>query len=87
MIDTQSSKAIPIGSIIINDRTRKDFGDINSLAESISSVGLLQPIIINDNNESIDGQRKANFQLGRREIPFYRVSVERIILTEFQKSG
>ena len=53
-MNTQSSKTeqtIPIESIIIKDRTRKDFGNINSLAESISSVGLLQPIVINENNE------------------------------------
>ena len=76
---------ILIGSVIITNRTRKDFGDIKSLAESISAVGLLQPIVINENNELIDGQRriKACMQLGIKEIPFYRVSLEQIILGEF----
>ena len=76
---------IPIDSIIIRDRTRKDFGDINPLAESISLVGLLQPIVINENNELIEGQRriKAYEQLGRTEIPVYRVKLEQIILGEF----
>ena len=85
MIDTQSSKTIPIDSIIIRDRVRKEFGDINSLAESISSVGLLQPIVINENNELIDGQRriKAYEQLERTEIPVFRVNLEKIILGEF----
>lgn len=85
MIDTQSSKMIPIDSIIIRERTRKDFGDINSLAESISTVGLLQPVVINENNELIDGQRriKAYKQLGKTEIPYYQVNLERIIIGEF----
>ena len=85
MIDTQSSKTIPIDSIVIRDRVRKEFGDINSLAESISSVGLLQPIVINENNELIDGQRriKAYEQLERTEIPVFRVNLEKIILGEF----
>ena len=43
MTEEQLSKRIALDSIIVTDRTQKDFGDINSLAESISSVGLLQP--------------------------------------------
>ena len=83
------ARTIPIDSIIIRDRTRKDFGDINSLAESISSVGLIQPVVINENNELIDGQRriKAFIQLGIKEIPFYRVSLEQIILGEFHANS
>jgi ParB-like nuclease domain len=79
------NREIPIDSIIIRDRTRKDFGDINPLAESISLVGLLQPVVINENNELIEGKRriKAYEQLGRTEIPVYRVKLEQIILGEF----
>ena len=78
MFDEHLSEKILIDSVIITNRTRKDFGDINSLAESISAIGLLQPIVINENNELIDGQRriKAYVQLGIKEIPFYRVSLE-----------
>ncbi len=88
MNDKQFSK-IPIDSINITDRVRKDFGDIKSLAESISSVGLLQPIVINENNELIDGQRriKAYSQLGIDEIPFYRVNLKEIILGEFHANS
>ena len=82
-------KTIPIDSIIITNRTRKEFGDINSLAESISAVELLQPIVINENNELVDGQRriKAYVQLGRREIPYHRVNLEKIILGEFHANS
>ena len=91
-MNTQSSKTeqtIPIESIIIKDRTRKDFGNINSLAESISSVGLLQPIVINENNELIDGERriKAYVRLERKQIPYYRVNLEAIILGELHANS
>jgi ParB-like nuclease family protein len=58
LIDTYSLKrrVTPIGSIIVADMTRKEFGDINSLSDSISSVGLLQPIVIKEKNELIDGR-------------------------------
>jgi 16S rRNA G966 N2-methylase RsmD len=89
MIDGQLLDRIPLDSIRITNRTRKDFGDIDSLAESISSVGLLQPIVINENNELVDGQRriKAYFQLGRTEIPFYRVNLKQIVLGEFHANS
>lgn len=90
MIDKLPSvRMISIDSIIITDRTRKDFGNIDSLAESISTVGLMQPIVINENNELIDGQRriKAYIQLGLKEIPYYRVSLEQIILGEFHANS
>ena len=89
MIDEQTVYRIPIDSIIIKGRVRKDFGDIKSLAEGISSVGLLQPIVINENNELIDGQRriKAFILLGIKEIPFYRVSLKEVILGEFQANS
>ena len=84
MPDKCHSQKIPIDSIIITSRTRKDFGDIESLAESISIVVLLQSIVINENNELIDGQRRirACIQLGIKEIPCYRVSLAKIILGE-----
>ena len=45
----------------------------------------MQPIVINENNELIDGQRriKAYIQLGIKEIPFFRVNLKEIILGEF----
>jgi 16S rRNA G966 N2-methylase RsmD len=89
MIELHPSKTIPIDSLIINDRIRKDLGNINSLAESITSVGLLQPVVINEKNELIDGQRriKACMQLGLTEVPFYRVNLEQIMLGEFHANS
>jgi DNA methylase/ParB-like nuclease domain len=78
-------REIPISSIIIIDRTRKDFGDIDSLAESISMVRLMQPIVINENNALIDGQRRieAYIRLRRSQIPFFRVNLKEILLGKF----
>lgn len=89
MADEQTADRIPIDSIIITGRTRKDFGDINLLSESISTVGLMQPIVINENNELVDGLRriKALIRLGSTEIPFYRVSLEKIVLGEFHANS
>ena len=89
MVDEQIVERISIDSVIVTSRTRKDFGDISSLAESISAVGLLQPIVINENNELVDGQRRilACIKLGIRQIPFYRVSLKQIILGEFHANS
>lgn len=89
MTDRQPSEKIEISSIIITERTRKDLGNIASLAESICSVGLMQPIVINEKYELVDGQRriKAFVQLGIKEIPFFRVNLKGIILGEFHANS
>jgi DNA modification methylase/ParB-like chromosome segregation protein Spo0J len=47
-----------ISDIIVQDRTRSDIGDISQLANNIKMVGQLQPILINSDNELIDGFRR-----------------------------
>ena len=77
---------IPIKDIIIKqERYRKEFEDIDTLADNISNLGLLQPIVINENNELIDGQRRmlAYQKLGKTEIPYFKVNLEKIVLGEF----
>lgn len=61
----------PIDSIIIEDRSRKDFRDIDKLAESIKDVGLILPVAVTSNNKLIDGERRirAFKALGRTSIP------------------
>lgn len=53
-------------------------GDIKSLAESIKTSGLLQPIVINQNNELICGRRRfeACRILGWKDIPVYRINTD-----------
>ena len=76
---------IPIKDIIIKVRFRKEFGDIDVLADNISQLGLLQPIVINENNELLDGQRRilAFEKLARTEIPFFRIDLEKVVLGEY----
>ena len=60
-----------ISTIKIGNRFRKDFGDIESLATSISSKSLLHPIIVDDKTkELIAGERRlqAHKMLGLDEI-------------------
>jgi hypothetical protein len=42
-----SSSQVPIDSVKIGSRFRKDLGDIASLAKDIREIGLLHPIVIN----------------------------------------
>lgn len=56
--------------ILIEDRTRVDIGDIASLAENIDMVGQLSPILIDSDNNLIDGFRRiqAMKKLKRKSI-------------------
>lgn len=65
------SEKIPISSILIEDRQRTDLGDIDSLAASLSRLGLIQPIIVNHERRLVAGGRRleAAKRLGWTEIP------------------
>ena len=43
---------VKITDIKIGNRFRKDLGDIDSLAESIKELGLIEPIVISENNRA-----------------------------------
>ena len=49
---------IKINDIQIKKRIRKDIGNINELAESMKLHGLMNPIVINKENELIAGYRR-----------------------------
>ena len=55
---------VPLESIIIQKRIRKELGDISGLAESLKNYGQLTPIIINRKHELIAGFRR--LQAARR---------------------
>lgn len=61
---------LPIASIKVIDRQRTDLGDIADLADSLKRYGLIQPIILNQDNRLIAGERRlrAAQQLGWTEI-------------------
>lgn len=50
--------ALPIKEILVIDRQRKDYGDIDALADSIKRYGLIQPIVVNQEKRLIAGGRR-----------------------------
>lgn len=62
---------VPIDSIIVADRCRKDLGDVAALARSIGEVGLLHPPVITRDHRLVAGERRiaALKSLGWVEIP------------------
>lgn len=61
---------LKISEIKIGQRVRDEFGDMESLAESIKEHGLLHPIVVDSDYNLIAGCRRllACERLGRREI-------------------
>lgn len=49
---------LPLAEIVVEDRQRQDYGDIDDLAESLSKFGLIQPIVINHDRRLIAGGRR-----------------------------
>ena len=49
---------LPIQSVIVGERVRKEFGDIEDLASSLARVGLLNPIIVDSDNKLLAGHRR-----------------------------
>ena len=66
---------IPLSDIVIESRTRRDMGDIEALAMSIDSLGLLHPIVVDSDNKLIAGERRfrAAKKLKWKDIPANRV--------------
>src|SRR5215831_16179762 len=79
---------IPIDSIKIGSRFRKDLGDIASPAEDIGKIGLLHPIVINQKRELISGLRRIDaFKLlGKSEIPAHIVNLDDIVKGEISEN-
>lgn len=61
---------IAIDSIVVNDRIRKDFGDIEQLAGDIKTNGLIQPIVVSKDGVLLCGERRlrACKSLGMKEV-------------------
>lgn len=81
---------LPISSIRIGKRFRRDLGDIDTLAESIrDGPGLLQPIVVTPDRLLIAGFRRltACKQLGWTTIPVRVVDLEQVIEGEFAESA
>ena len=75
--------------IKVGDRFRKDLEDIKTLASSIQEIGLLQSIVVNQDNELIAGQRRleACKILGRTEVSTTIVNLDHMINGEFHENA
>lgn len=62
---------LPITSIEVEGRHRRDLGDVSGLAKSIEAVGLLHPIVVRSDGRLIAGERRlaACKLLGWKEVP------------------
>ncbi len=62
---------VPIADVRVEDRHRRDLGDLSELRESIQHVGLLHPIVVTTDLLLVAGQRRleACRQLGMTEVP------------------
>lgn len=69
---------IPIEEVRVKQRARKEFMEIEELADSLNRIGLLNPIIITEDKVLIAGQRRleAAKRLGWKTIEAKILSVE-----------
>lgn len=79
---------IQLADIKVNGRFRKDLGDIRALASSIAELGLMHPIVINEDNQLIAGQRRleACKLLAWKEIPVTVLSIKEIVTGELHEN-
>jgi len=74
---------INISKIKIDNRHRKEMGDIEGLAQSVEELGLLQPIGITPDNRLIFGERRLRAYrdvLGRQTVPARIIEVKSVLL-------
>jgi len=77
-----------ISQIKINHGFRKDLGDLDGLTQSIKEIGLLHPIVIDEDGNLIAGLRRLNacIKLGWTDIPVNRVNLKDIIKGQVDKN-
>lgn len=81
---------VEIADIQIGDRHRKDFGDLDALAASITDLGLLQPIGVTPESVLVFGERRLRAcrdVLGWKAIPARVVNLRSILEGEFAENS
>jgi ParB-like chromosome segregation protein Spo0J len=75
-LSTSKFITVPVDSVIIQDRFRKQISEVADLAKSIADVGLINPITVNEDMHLIAGERRlrAFEHLGLAEIPVHIVA-------------
>jgi hypothetical protein len=82
------AEVMNISDIKVGKRHRKDLGDIDGLAASISDVGLLQPIVVKPDGTLIAGERRraACSLAGKSEVPVHVVDLDEVARGEFHEN-
>ncbi len=88
MVDDPLHRQRAISSIKIGERHRCDLGDIDSLATSIKTIGLLHPVVVTPNGKLIAGHRRlqACRALGWWDIPVTIIDIDAIVHGEFAEN-
>lgn len=70
---------IPVESVRVGERIRKELGDIEPLVKSLQTHGQFSPILVTADNELIAGQRRLESakQLGWETIEAIRIDVRK----------
>jgi ParB/RepB/Spo0J family partition protein len=78
-----------ISSIKIGVRHRKDLGELDKLAKSLETIGLLHPVVIDTHNRLIAGQQRleAAKLLKWKTVPVTVVDIEAVALGEFAENA
>jgi len=85
---TENIIEVAIDHVVVQDRFRKDFGDIDGLAASIKELGLLQPIGIDSGYRLVFGERRlrACKQLGQSHIKVRFVNLDSLLKGELAEN-
>lgn len=69
---------VKIENIKVRHRIRKDLGDLEPLRESLKRLGQIEPIVVNEKNELVAGQRRleAARQLGWTHIEAHVADID-----------
>lgn len=88
-VDSVLRPSVPLDSIIVGERHRRDLGDLDGLARSMAELGLLQPIVIRPEGMLIAGERRlhAARALGWTEIPVNVVDLDAVVRGEFAENA
>lgn len=82
-------KTVPVDDIVIGQRFRKDVGDIDGLAESITECGLLHPVVVTPDMRLIAGFRRltACRRLGWKRVPIRVIDLDKIVAGEWAENA
>lgn len=80
---------ILLSKIKMGIRFRSEPGDIKALAESIQEIGLLHPIVLDEENKLIAGGRRISAvrSLGWKSIPYTVISIDDNKIGEFHENA